>query len=87
MTTSFLNFSIETVGGSSQGCLHKTVYRVKQLNTPLTKEQIESLGRDGYLSCGQRLDYDMKSQVRTDSGDGMNFYYSIRVTRVCDSSD
>lgn len=87
MNTPFFNFSIETIGGSSTDSLHETYYRLKQLNQPFVKEQIEALDRDGYLGCGQDLRYDLKTQQRFDSGDGLNFYWFLHVRRLCDSGD
>lgn len=87
MTTPFLNFSIETTGGSSQGCWHETVYRLKQLHTPFSHAQIKTLDDMALLGSGQELSYTLFDQERIDSGDGMNFYFTLNVTRVCDSGD
>lgn len=87
MTTPFLNFSIETTGGSSQGCWHETYFRLKQLHRCFFATDIASLASMGLLGSGQELNYDLKAQTREDSGDGCNFYYVLSVKRICDSGD
>ncbi len=87
MNLPFVNFSIETVGVNSQGCWHETVYRVRNLHAPITEGFIWSLAADGFLGSGQELKFDIGKQERIDSGDGLNFYFQMPLTRVCDSSD
>lgn len=87
MKEPFISFSIEVTGGASINCWHETNYRLRKLYSPFSQEDMEHLDDMGLLGSGQGLSFNLTTQERNDSGDGMNYYFILTAKRTCDSGD
>lgn len=83
-----IRLQIEQTGSAKLGsCYYSHTFRIKSLNSPLTKDEIDTLRGLGFLGYGQEFICDYTNFEEDIEGDDHNAYYIVTCESRVDSSD